>query len=110
MLLLKPEKEHLLTEKYGFEKETRPDGSYYYSKRSERPHYARSSRMYVDSQRVTIASFSLLNQDLLYDMIMDGTLIKAPNYITEQKKLEEEIEKLKKKIKEMEGKLDENQN
>lgn len=108
MLMLNPEKENLLESKYGFEKETRVDGSYYYGKKAEHSRFARSSRMYVDNRRVTIASFSLLNQDLLYDMIIDGTLIKMPNTQSKQQNIEKQIQKLKEKLKELEEVKNEN--
>ena len=92
MLILNKEKESLLVPKYGFVEKPEFKG-YKFGKSIT----IFSAEHHKWSCNIEFNSMSRVAQDLIYDLIKDGVLIKVPN---ENKA--ERIEKLQSKIKELE--------
>lgn len=105
MLRLNKEKENLLVDKYGFEKQYTIDKSVFYN-------YKKCLTIYSYNHKYSgiVQGYSLSKQcqDIVYDLIKDNVLIKD---INEDRRLKEKkietikknIDKLQKRLKDLEG-------
>lgn len=104
MLRLNKEKENLLVEKYGFEKNYTMDNDIFYNYKKGLTIYSYNHKY---SGKVEFYSFSKQCQDIIYDLIKDNVVIKD---INEDRRLKEKkietiknnIDKLQKRLKELE--------
>lgn len=112
MLILNKEKENELI-KYGFEKNLRGfDDSYYFKLGKSFTIEGYKSERAYNRGKITMSSFSTQNQDVVYELIKEGILIKVENpknltSAAEKAKIIEKIQSIESRIEKLEDKINE---
>jgi hypothetical protein len=113
MLKLVKEKENLLVEKYGFVKFTDYDDYRSYQYKNIWVYGRKINRLGKDySYTVQISSLSNKTQDLIYDLIVDGVLVKHETnekdiQLKRIEKKESQIKKLQDEIRKIQSEIEE---